>query len=44
MYATRRPQSGYFLISRHQDVWVEDIGEEHETTSCGGTGNVEDRV
>lgn len=32
------------FITRHPDVWAEDIGEEHPTTSCGGTGNVQDRV
>jgi len=31
-------------ITQQPDVWAEDIGEEHPTTSCGGTGNVQDRV
>jgi cytosine/creatinine deaminase len=30
-------------ITRHPDVWAEDIGEEHPSTPCGGTGNVQDR-
>jgi cytosine deaminase len=30
-------------ITRHPDVWAEDIGAEHQSTPCGGTGNVQDR-
>ena len=29
-------------ITRHPAVWAEDIGEEHESISCGGTGNGQD--